>query len=142
MDNQETIFERERYRQEVRSWAAEAARKMRGASPRRTGQLLALLKHRLRMRTGVPEAVFFQFPRYAVWVEKGAGKGHGGRKGSRWYSNGTLRRTDKASLGRMNSGARRARPFINPVLDTDVELLADIMVHHMGSQAINAMRIR
>lgn len=68
----------------------------------------------------------FRLKRYLVMIEKGAGKGHGGKKGSVWKGlDGKMKRTNPASLGKMNSGGRPAKPFFNVVIKAEIKDLAD-----------------
>lgn len=70
--------------------------------------------------------VSFQFLRHLVMVEKGAGRGHGGKKGSKWTTKGgEKKQTNPDSLGKLNQGARKAAPWFNPVVRKEVGALAD-----------------
>lgn len=128
--------------QEVRRWGKETLDQLKGMSVRRSGLLVRMLKSRFRSRGGHIDAVGFIMPRYAVWMEKGASRGHGGAKGSRWWDGSGWRRTDPRSLGKMNMGRRRARPVINPVLDRRVPVLADIVARFWADATVNAIKIR
>lgn len=70
--------------------------------------------------------ISFKFLRYLVMVEKGAGRGHGGKKGSKWTTkSGEKRQTNPDSLGKLNKGARKAAPWFNPVVRKEIGALAD-----------------
>lgn len=85
-----------------------------------SGELFNSLKSRVRERRDGSITVSFTLPRYGVFLEKGAGRGYGGAKGSSWYRKGdTSKRikTNPKSLGKMDSGNRKAYPFLNPAID-------------------------
>lgn len=105
-----------------------------------TGALQSSVNKRvIRMNNG-GIAISFGFRRYGVYVEKGAGKGKGGKKGSMWYDkSGDRRRTDPASLGKMNTGGRKAQKWFNPVLRREMEELADAVAEHIDLQVTKAL---
>lgn len=122
---------------------------------RGTGTFMRTLRVRYQQRFGEIYGIGFQFPRYAVFAEKGARKGHGGAKGSRWWNDsdtsvlkdgsirqGGWRRTNPASFGKMNSGASRATPWFNPVVDRRMGTLAEMMADHVADMALNTILIR
>lgn len=70
-------------------------------------------------------AIRFSLRRTLFYAYHGAGKGHGGRKGSVWNtSNGDRRRTDPKSLGKAGSGTRQAKPFLDTI-SRDADQLMD-----------------
>lgn len=88
------------------------------------------LENSLRKRTGkeagVIRRVGISFERHGYYLEHGAGRGQGGRVGSRWKDpQGRVRTTNTASLGKANSGNRRAKKFIEPTLKKYEVIVAD-----------------
>lgn len=72
-----------------------------------------------RKKDGLVNRIAFKFPRALIFREKGAGKGKGGNKGSQWTNDrGEKIKTNPQSFGKMNTGNRRAKPLIEPVIDT------------------------
>ncbi len=70
-------------------------------------------------------AISFQLRRSLFYVYHGAGRGHGGKKGSIWYTNKNERRTtNPMSLGKAGSAPRQAKPFLDTI-DKDVDGLLD-----------------
>src|SRR5437868_9116335 len=56
--------------------------------------------------------VSFKFPKSLVFTHRGAGKGMGGSKGSRWIDkDGNTKKTNPESLGKMGTGNRTPKPF-------------------------------
>lgn len=136
------VFDQEAYNAEVRNWGQGTLQVLRGTGARRSGELIRLLKVRYYKRFAETYGMGFQFPRHGIWQEKGARRGHGGAKGSTWYTNGVRRRTRPESMGRMGQGASPARPWLNPAINARMDMLADIMEKHYGKAAINAILIQ
>ena len=86
-----------------------------------------------------------RFPRQLIWTHRGAGKGHGGFEGSSWVTAMGIRKyTASESLGKMNAGNRREKPFINNYLDGNqgVDQLADIVAEESGDVIVNNLLIK
>lgn len=159
MDATAAPFDVEAFNADIRAWGHATLGALKaGAAPigaRGTGQLMRLLKVRYYQRYGEIYGLGYQFPRYGVWLEKGARKGYGGSKGSRWWSpnalrvakngsvsKGNWRKTDPTSFGKMNTGASKAFHWFNPVVDARIEVLADMVARHYSNMAVNAILIR
>jgi hypothetical protein len=139
-------FNAEAFNGEVRQWGtgwrAALRSSMAGLNIRHTGAMQRTLAIRYRMQFNQVNSVGASFPRYAVFVEKGASKGFGGQKGSRWRTGGQSRKTNPKSMGKMGTGKRPAKKWFNPVTAKHVEKLADIALKHYGNAAINSIGIR
>jgi hypothetical protein len=135
-----------RWNEEAKQWGRGSNEALKaafgGLGVRRTGLLLRELRVRTGMQYGRVNRITFGFPRYLVMVEKGAGKGYGGKKGSTWSTKGTKRKTNPKSLGRMGSGPRQARPGFNPTMDKRVPILAKMLAEYYADMAINNIRIK
>lgn len=124
--------------QRVQQWASDTDRVIQGVgtsygithrsgSPS-AGSSLPKVRSRMLYRDGSVSAVAFRFPRTLIYPHTGAGKGMGGRKGSRWTTKeGVSKRTNPKSLGKAGSGNRQAKPFLKDALDRQVPVLADIV---------------
>ena len=109
----------------------------------RSGDVLDSLKSSTHKSYGEIDRGSFKFNRYLVFIHKGAGAGMGGSKGSQWYSpHGELKSTNPLSLGKMNTGSRRAEEWLNPVLDDEVPKLADIVADFKADAAIKQIQIK
>lgn len=140
-------FDIQRYNAAIRTWGREERGKLGGSlnalGVRATGALVRELGVRYGQRYGQVNYIGFKFARYGVFVEKGAGRGHGGKKGSRWRTErGELRRTNPASFGRMGAGGRPAKPWFNPVMEPGVERLADLVAEHVADMAVKNILIK
>ena len=125
------------YNKKTRAWARKVLAEMRSTSP--SDRLRSGLKY--KTRTGgsrLPvRSISFGFGRLGIYLEKGAGRGHGGLKGSKWTGpDGTVRRTNPASLGKMDKGNRAAKPFLQPAIDRNLDELADIAAEFAGDMVV------
>lgn len=116
----------------VQDVTAEAMTKMKAAVSS-TGFKGGKTSASFRKKEGLINRIGFRFPRALVFREKGAGKGKGGNKGSQWTNDrGEKIKTNPKSLGKMNTGSRRAKPLIDPIIDDFCEELtaavADVFV--------------
>ncbi len=149
----EAITTREQFNADVLSWGAAGLGEMRAKAPRISGQLQRTLGVRMHKRDGMANSVGFQIVRYTVYREKGASRGHGGAKGSRWWSDmatrtvrsgplkgavlqGGWRKTRPSSLGRLAA----ERPYLNPIIDARMPALLDVMDTHFGGAAVDILQ--
>lgn len=73
---------------------------------------------RFRKKDELINRIGFSFPKPLIYREKGAGKGRGGVKGSQWKNaQGQVIKTNPKSLNKMNTGNRRAKPLIDPIIN-------------------------
>ena len=79
------------------------------------------LKTLLRRTDGLTDRISYQIPRHMIFVHKGVGKG-----------------TPAAMAGQTK---RKAKPWFNPVVDQNINELADIVAEEMGSAIINNLLI-
>lgn len=132
----------------VKSWGSQSLQEIKNKyismvrSPNRSGDGLDSLKLRTRKTSGEISQVIFGFNRYLVFVHKGAGAGAGGSKGSTWFNNGARVQTRSSSLGKMNTGNRHKKEFLNPVLNTQIPKLADIIAGFKADAVIKAIQIK
>lgn len=86
-------------------------------------------------------AIAFSLRRHLFYVYYGAGRGHGGKKGSTWYTaGGERRKTNPASLGKAGTGNREAKPFLDTI-DNDVDdLLNDVAEASMDAIFNNSFK--
>lgn len=145
----------EQYNSDVQGWTTEAVSAMKAAgagmgithrsnSPSK-GASLPKVKGRLTFEMGAASKVSIRFPRQLIYTHKGAGKGRGGSKGSRWIDQyGNSKKTNPKSFGKMGTAGRSSKPFINETLDGEhgVEKLADIAAAALGSTIINNVLIK
>lgn len=145
----------DKYNGRVKDWTKEALTdiKSEGASlgiehrpdsPSK-GASLPKIKTSTREEEGAIAVVSFKFRRSLIYTHKGAGKGRGGNKGSRWVDKyGNAKSTNPKSMGKQATDGRVAKPFINNVLDGEkgVEELAVIAADELGDAIVNNMLIQ
>jgi hypothetical protein len=109
------------------------------------GASLPRMKAGFTQDDGAVNSVGIKLRRSLVYVHKGAGKGRGGSKGSKWVDKFKVEKsTNPNSLGKMGTGGRRAKPFINEVLDgpEGVEKIATIAAEEIGDAIVAKIMIQ
>jgi len=81
-----------------------------------------VLASRTSMRQGMINRVSFSFPRHMVFVHKGVGKG--------------------VPISKVGTSNRKAKEWFNPVVDRDIEKLADIVADGQGDLIVNNLSIK
>lgn len=105
---------------------------------------LPKIKDKYRIGNGAINKVTITFSRSLIYTMNGSGKGIGGIKGSRWLNaKGEQKRTNGASLGKLGTGNRKAKDFINQALDTSqgVTELSEIAAGSLGDAIITGVKI-
>lgn len=116
----------------------------RAGSPSKSPSL-PKLKAKTKEKDGAVNQVAIKFPRVLIYTHKGAGKGKGGTKGSRWVDKyGNAKSTNPNSFGKMATGGRKEKPFINQVLDSPagVDNIATIAAEELGDAIIAKMLVK
>lgn len=77
------------------------------------------------------KSIGFSMARHGVFLQKGAGAGQGGYKGSKWLSRKMeWMTTNPKSIGKMDSGNRQAVDWFNAVIDRNMEELIGIVADY------------
>jgi len=132
---------------DVRSWAGSTLKEIKnqysGMVNGQSGNGMKSFKFSSGKSFGEINRISFGFNRYLVFVHKGAGKGKGGSKGSSWINkSGNKVTTNPGSLGKMNTGQRKSKEFLNPVLERKLPILADIVAGFKADQVVKAIQIK
>lgn len=100
---------------------------------------------------GLINKVGFSFPRHGIYIHKGAGRGYGGWRGSKWeklvregnrlVGTGIMKTTDPESLGKMDWGNRRARRWFDSVMERELPKLDQIVSRYFDTLIVNATNI-
>jgi hypothetical protein len=80
------------------------------------------LRTGLRKKYGIVNRIGFRIPRHMVFVHKGVGRG--------------------TKISQAGSTNRKVKPFLNPVIDRNLDQLATIVADHGGTLIVNALMIR
>jgi hypothetical protein len=104
---------------------------------------ISKIKAITRKREGMINKIKFQFKVSGIYREKGAGKGYGGAKGSKWINaNGEQRSTNPNSLNKQGTGNRQAAPWFNPVAEKLADELAQELLTEFVEIAFNQIKIK
>lgn len=132
----------------VKKWSGETLQSVKSSylslinSRKRSGDGLDTLKVTHKMDHGEVSRVSFKMARHLVFVHGGFGKGIGGQKGSSWLDKfGTRKKTNPKSLG-ANKGRRKAKEWLNPVLDRELPKLADSLLEEKIDTAVKAIYLK
>lgn len=80
------------------------------------------LKDSYRKSDGLIQRISYQIPRHMIFVHKGVGKG-----------------TPITAVG---STKRKAKPWFNPVIESNIGDLADIVANELGDEIVNNILIK
>ena len=95
-----------------------------------------------RKSYGMVNRVSIKFKRTGIYSEKGAGRGYGGKKGSKWKNaKGEIKSTNPRSLGKAGTGNRKAKPWFNPVVEQFADQLAEKLADEFVEVTINRLMI-
>lgn len=132
----------------VKKWSGETLQSVKSSylslinSRKRSGDGFDTLKVSHKMDHGEVSRVSFKMARHLVFVHGGFGKGIGGKKGSSWLDkSGSRKKTDPKSLG-ANKGRRKAKEWLNPVLDRELPKLADSLLEEKIDTAVKAIFLK
>lgn len=149
------MFDPDQYNEEVKGWGKnlpDLLRSRAGAygirhrenSPSDRSSLNSM-GVRYKQSDGLISLVTLRVNRSLIYTHKGAGKGRGGNKGSRWIDKyGTQKKTAASSIGKAATAGRREKPFINDVLEgaQGVTKLADIVAENLATTIVNSAIIQ
>jgi hypothetical protein len=91
----------------------------RSASPRPSANSL---KKSTRKTAGLISRIGFSIPRHMVYVHKGVGRG--------------------TTIEQVGNTKRKPKPWYNPVIDKNIDKLADIVAEGIGGSIINNLLIK
>lgn len=145
----------EEFNLKAKSWADLSKRelklKMLQLNVKSTGGAIKSLNVVTLKKGGEVNRIGFKFRQYLVYVHKGAGRGYGGKNGSKWIPKRNIeahskssrkeagqfyQSTNIASLGRMGTGKRKPKLWFNPVIEENFPALADFVLDFYGETTI------
>lgn len=123
------------YNKDVRGWTADTKRKVKREilqmTAKYSGQGYAKQEAKTKLYAGEASKITFSFPYYMVFVHKGAGRGYGGNKSKKFTNaKGGKNDTNPLSMGKMGAGKRKAKPWFNPVIESQFPVLADLIADY------------
>lgn len=136
----------------VERWADQVTSQLRATVSSRSLRIARELHPNLYTdKYGIVNRIGFSFPRHGIYIHKGAGRGQGGWLGSKWekikkingveFSTGIVRHTDPSSLGKQDSGNRRAFRWFDPVVKSRLGELESIVLEYFDTMILDATRI-
>lgn len=136
----------------VERWADQVTSQLRATVSSRSLRIARELHPNLYTdKYGIVNRIGFSFPRHGIYIHKGAGRGQGGWLGSKWekikkingveVSTGIVRHTDPSSLGKQDSGNRRAFRWFDPVVKSRLGELESIVLEYFDTMILDATRI-
>ncbi|MFC4230584.1 hypothetical protein ACFOW1_01690 [Parasediminibacterium paludis] len=97
------------------------------------------VKYKFGYKDGMVWYIRFIFPRYLIYVSKGASRGHGGSKGSRWVSpKGITISTNPKSLNKL----KEPKDWFNPVIDNYCERLSELLADYFINLSLQRLHIK
>jgi hypothetical protein len=90
-------------------------------SPSKTASA-SMLKNTLRKKDGLINRIGYSIPRHMIYVHKGVGRG--------------------TKINQVGTTNRKAKPWYNPVIDKNIDELADIVAEEVGGAVINNLLIK
>lgn len=104
---------------------------------------ISKVKATTRKRDGMINKISLVFKRSGIYREKGAGKGQGGAKGSKWINaKGQQKTTNPNSLNKQGTGNRQPAPWFNPVVEKFADELAQELLDEFVEIAFNNLKIK
>lgn len=86
--------------------------------------------------------VGFSFAREGIYIHKGAGRGQGGVIGGRWIDRyGNQKSRSSQSAGLQGYGNRKPILWFNPVIESRLPQLADLVSDYSATMQINAINL-
>lgn len=135
----------ELYNEEIRQWGITLLAQIKTNARRynikhsayssSSGDSVQKIRIAYSQKDGLINKVSIKLNRSLVYPHKGAGRGIGGNKGSRWIDRyGRMKKTNPESLGKIPHPSRPPKPFINDALDggNGLEELADIVAKDLA----------
>lgn len=140
------------FKKELRTWASRVVEQLRISAAVNTGatgwrvptehRLGPSLRFNIKMDAKYhvePTRIGFSFARHGIYLHYGAYKGHAGYQGSHWLDRlGRRRETDPESLYKAGLGSRKPVDWFNPVLQRNMDELADIVARYCGDMIIHS----
>lgn len=147
----------------VREWASRAQSALRASarsSVRQDKHLSRSVKVVIREDKGMPVRISIQFYGVGVYIHVGAGRGYGGSGRYSFYSTsrisrdvanigregkrelkGMKKQVAAASIGKMGTGRRPARPWVDSVLTTMLPELSEIISRELPDSFLKGRSI-
>lgn len=103
----------------ITAWADKLRDAARSSAPAASGELRRSIRRTCRKDSGQIYRISVGFEKQGIYVHVGAGRGYGGFKGGKFYSDArrTTLTVNPRSVGRMGTGARPANHWLAPHIE-------------------------
>jgi hypothetical protein len=116
---------------DAKNWARETQKalkaKLRSLDVKGTGRLIKSINYSVGKSFGVANKISYRFPKHGVFVEKGVGRG--------W----PITRVSSSSAA-IKTG-RRAKPWFNPIMESEIPVLAERLKILVSEKAMSSIKI-
>lgn len=147
----------EEYNKNVAGWASQTGVGIRNSIQMLThagkGELLRNLRTKTRQTYGEISAISYQFPRHGVFFHKGVGRGYKMVGGKVMRVSGSVQSEfikqyaklqNRTLAPRVLTGVamkRDPKEWFNPIIESRIDMLANMIVEMRANQVINATKI-
>lgn len=138
-----TIYDKDAFNDRVKLWSDKVNTEIKtslAAQTNKSNKLSRSISFAFKKKEGEITRLSLKFSRVGIYIHYGASKGHGGYKGSKWESKGEYKYTDVKSMGRMNYGARRAKPFFMPIIEKNLPELSQVLVDYTNKTIVRVFK--
>lgn len=126
---------------EVKATVAKLNASVRQAGVNRSVRIT--YKLRTKANEDVYSRISFVFPKFLIYIEKGAKRGHGGYKGSIWVNErGNRVRTNPNSLNKANQGSSQAKEWFNPIIEDFVNTINNQLLTQFMQLSYKRIKIK
>lgn len=130
----------EEFNGKVQQWASNLKQLLKASASgmvKNDENLSASLRVSVKKEKGEAVAVRMKMAREGVYVHVGAGRGYGGITGSEWKTRkGAKRTTNPNSMGKMGTGSRSEKQWLNPVIEAELPRLGEIVAEYFANSTV------
>ncbi len=147
----------EEYNEKISSWSAATGTKLRASIQRLTskgkGDLLRSLRAKNYKYYGEIDRVAYNFQRHGIFLHKGVGRGYAMVGGKVVRISGSLQNTFWKEYAKLKNKSlspkvlsdtpsmRKAVEWFNPVINDNIDKLADLVAEMRADQSVSATKI-
>jgi hypothetical protein len=129
------------YNQEVKGWGdkirSRLANSIKQLSQKGKGELMKSLTMKTRRYYGAIDRITYNFERHGVFFHKGTGRGYK-------MTGGNVMRVATGNNKTLTDSSIKRKPaeWFNPIINNNIDDLANIVAIHMADAAVNATRLK
>lgn len=136
----------QQFNDDVKKWVANVKQELKSnvASFVSNGgsNLSKSISGKVYKKQGEAYRIGFSFRREGIYLHYGSGREYAGSVGSHWIDRyGVKRETNPNAKFNQGTGKRRAMPWFDPVIERNINALADIVANYSADLAVDATHI-